>query len=277
MFLSIIKDLNSTFHSIISTKEIQDHDIFQISWKICVFFFVKLWDKILYMLTFQWLRDFAYLPISLPSLNEKLTILPSIPEKNPEISSFFSRSGENIFDWFSFSNHSWSLAFLSPEWFDSFIPNHFLSGPSSVENFKSLNLSHIISISIFISFSSFLNSFLINFPLSLSNILSLRYSITQSVRTGCVSVLGIVIGEIVFMLFLILPPPFIQITLVYLESVWPYILGISLIVFIIYDLINNPFIKSLPRETRGKSNSNWPKIFIFSFLLSFTEQSCLSL
>ena len=47
------------------------------------------------------------------------------------------------------------------------------------------------------------------------------------------------------MLFLILPPPFIQITLVYLESVWPYIIGLSLIIFIIFDLISNPYTNTM--------------------------------
>ena len=130
--------------------------------------------------------------------------------------------------------------------------------------------------------------------------------IIQKFWAGCVSVLGIVFGEIVFGLFLILPPPFIQITLVYIESVWPYVIGLSLIIFIIFDLISNPYTNTmslyqtnnqisssispvtkptglygnrnltrfLPKELNPIFQATALKIFGFSFLLALTEQSC---
>ena len=87
MFLSIIKDFNATYQSILTTQEIQNH---QVSWKICIFFLIKLWSKIVYIFTFQWLRDFAYFPISLPELNEKMTLLPPIGTNGQETSTFVS-------------------------------------------------------------------------------------------------------------------------------------------------------------------------------------------
>nr|UIB38919.1 hypothetical protein [Trentepohlia sp. YN1317] len=297
MFLSIIKDFNATYHSILTAQEIQNHDFFQISWKVCVFFFIKLWSKVIYLITFQWLRDFAYFPISLPELNEKMTIFPPIGSNAPETSTLVSRTGENMFDWFlGTPSSSWSLSFLSPTWFDHLmISNPFLT---ETDNFK---FNQFLGICIILGFSSFFNSFLINFPLSITNIWCLRYSISHNFKTSCVSILGIVFGEITFMLCLVLPPPFIQITLTYLESVWPYIFGISLIIWVIFDSINNPssvhFFSGSSNMSRFPSNnsdasimirqrkysdnenffgplSEVKKIFQFAFLLSFTEQAC---
>ena len=276
MLLSIIKDFNATYQSILTTQEIQNHDFLQISWKICIFFFIKLWSKIVYIFTFQWLRDFAYFPISLPQLNEKMTILPPLGTNSQESSTLVSRAGENMFDWFvGTPSSSWSLRFLSPTWFDHLTrSNQFLT---DTDNFK---LNHFLGILIILGFSSFFNSFLINSPLSIANIWCLRYSISHNFKTSCISILGVVIGELAFMLSLILPPPFIQITLIYLESVWPYIFGISLIIWVIFDSVNNSssvhfFSKARSRESIYEvgNNSFW-KILRFSFLLSFTEQAC---
>lgn len=299
MFLSIIKDFNATYHSILTSQEIQNHDFFQISWKICIFFFIQLWSKIVYLFTFQWLRDFSYFPISLPQLSEKITILPPIGNNVPETSTLVSRTGENVFDWFLGSpSSSWSLAFLSPNWFD-----HFTTSNSIFPETDSFKLSQFFSILIILGLSSFFNSFLINSPLSITNLWCLRYSISHNFKTSCISILGIVIGEITFMLFLILPPPFIQITLTYLESIWPYVFGISLVIWVIFDSVNNSssvhffskdsqnrsfnisgtrnnenFFRSQKIEGSNKYGQGyfsgpW-KIFQFAFLLSFTEQAC---
>lgn len=291
MFLSIIKDFNATYHSILTSQEIQNHDFLQISWKLCVFFFIKLWSKIIYLFTFQWLWDFAYFPISLPELNEKMTIFPPIGSNAPETSTLVSRTGENMFDWFlGTPSSSWSLSFLTPTWFDHLM----ISNPFLTEN-DSFTLNQFLGILVILGLSSFFNSFLINFPLSVTNIWCLRYSICHNFKTSCISILGIVLGEIAFMFFLILPPPFIQITLIYLESIWPYVFGIGLVVWAIFDSVNNPssvhfFSKSanvsrpwissdfgIPSSSnsgRRTYGSIFPKIFQFAFLLSFTEQAC---
>ena len=282
MFLSIIKDFNATYHSILTSQEIQNHDFFQIGWKICVFFFIKLWSKIVYLFTFQWLRDFAYFPISLPQLSEKITILPPIGSNVPETSTLVSRTGENMFDWFlGTPSSSWSLAFLSPSWFD-----HFTTSNSLFPSTDSFKFSQFLGILVILGLSSFFNSFLINAPLSITNLWCLRYSISHNFKTSCISILGIVIGEITFMLFLILPPPFIQITLTYLESIWPYVFGISLVIWAIFDSVNNSssvhfFSKDSqnrslnnPTIARTGTGGNLWKIFQFAFLLSFTEQAC---
>nr|UIB38815.1 hypothetical protein RF1 [Trentepohlia sp. YN1242] len=284
MFLSIIKDFNATYHSILTTQELQNHDFLQISWKICIFFFTKLWSTLIYLFTFQWLRDFAYFPISLPELSEKMTVLPPMGQNSPETSSLVSRAGENLFDWFlGTPSSSWSLAFLSPTWFD-----HLTTSNQFISETDGFNLSQFLSILIIIGLSSFFNSFLINFPLSITNIWCLRYSISHNFKTSCIAILGVIIGEITFMLFLVLPPPFIQITLTYLESIWPYIFGIILVIWAIFDSVNNassihffsPYRQNTPersslREKGPKSESInfWP-ILRFTFLLSFTEQAC---
>ena len=281
MFLSIIKDFNATYQSILTSQEIQNHDFFQISWKICVFFFIKLWSKIVYLFTFQWLRDFAYFPISLPQLTERMTILPHIGRNAPETSTLVSRTGENMFDSFlGTPSSSWSLAFLSPTWFD-----HFTTSNAFFTDTDSFKLSQFFGILIILGLSSFFNSFLIHSPLSITNLWCLRYSISHNFKTSCISILGVVFGEIAFMLFLILPPPFIQITLTYLESIWPYIFGISLVIWAIFDSVNNSssvhfFSKDSQNRSFNSSVSgtrdygNFWKIFQFTFLLSFTEQAC---
>ena len=379
MLIPIIKDFNNAFSYLVSnsaekTKEMFDpvsksllhlsenqsdqyasfNELLKISWtgiRICFLFLVQ---TIQYIVSFQWLRDFAYLPISIPNnnmlrLNESNTFIQNF--NNSIVSLVGDR--QNILQRFLFSNqtiakpetglaisepynnfildlpnithngapvNSWSLSFLSNKWFDPLtVPVNFLStglesGSKNASSLASLpeqitgnlSISNIILMSILIcistGFSSFINSFFISFPLSLSNLLSLRYLIIQKFWAGCVSVLGIVFGEITFMLFLILPPPFIQITLAYLESVWPYIIGLSLIIFIIFDLISNPYTNTMSiyqtnnqmasgispstKQTSIFGGSKWSrflpiklgnntaKIFGFSFLLALTEQSC---
>ena len=372
MLIPIIKDFNNAFSYLVSnsvekTKEMFDpvsksllhlsenqsdqygsfNELLKISWtgiRICFLFLVQ---TIQYIVSFQWLRDFAYLPISIPNnmlrLNENNTFIQNL--NNNIVSLVGDR--QNVLQRFLFSNqtiakpetglaisepynnfilglpsiihngapvNSWSLSFLSNKWFDPLtVPVNFLSTglESGSKNSFSLpeqitgnvSISNIILMSILIcittGFSSFINSFFISFPLSLSNLLSLRYLIIQKFWAGCVSVLGIVFGEIIFMLFLILPPPFIQVTLVYLESVWPYIIGLSLIIFIIFDLISNPYTNTMSiHQTNNqiasntsplakqtsifggrkflpiKLGNNTAKIFGFSFLLALTEQSC---
>ena len=289
-------------------------DIFQISWagiRICFLFLVQ---ALQYIVSFQWLRDFAYLPISIPTTTfhssktfwqapdsgfvQKIWEGPNVlqrylfsnqtvstwmgsrvPENNLSIAnSTAPLQGTSYNDFIMGSSHSeapinsWSLSFLSSDWFDPLtVPINFLSSknlsqfssslpgkimslghsiePSFWQDSNGIGINNIIIMSILIcvatGFSSFFNSFFISFPLSLSNVLSLRYLIIQKFFAGCLSILGIVLGEIAFMLLLILPPPFIQITLVYLESVWPYIFGLSLIIFIIFDFLNNPYINTI--------------------------------
>lgn len=398
MLIPIIKDFNNTFSYLISNstekaKGIVDnisrplssnisevggeaskmsgqeinsvpHDIFQIGWaavQTATLFGVR---TVQYIISFQWLRDFVYLPISIPANTGRFSQgnngIQDLP--NNIISQVVN--GPDLLQRFLFSNqtiakpemgggpgrlaglspsiinsqttgyndfvmgspsvsgigaplNSWSLSFLSNEWFDPLtVPVHFIS--TSSEHFAknlsplssmisntngSISISNIIIMTVLIcvscGFSSFFNSFFISFPLSLSNLLSLRYLIVQKFWAGCFSVLGIVLGEICFMLFLILPPPFIQITLIYLESVCPYIFGLSLIIFIIFDLISNPYPNTvsfsslipslrsnqpLPRYAsflgrtsswiKASINPWFLKIFGFSFLLSLTEQSC---
>ena len=190
----------------------------------------------------------------------------------------------------------------------------------------------VLPMAISIFFKSFLNSFLINLPLSISKIVSLRYfnvnspyynsdvnkweastSVSQSsfgrvfsfffllfsprnaggnvkkenqlsiiknlqANVSILSVLGIVVGEICFSFLLILPPPFIQFTLSYLDSIWPYIFGLGLIVFVISEGIKTNIITLWTNtDTRNVSLNIKKKsfqVFLVCFLLSLTEQSC---
>ena len=386
MLIPIIKDLNNTFSYLVlnsteKAKGIVDsvswipstsvgsdgtqrlverkagwvpHEIFQIGWATVQIFFSFLVKAIQYIVSFQWLRDFAYLPISIPAstarsdegnLEDFYHNIISLARDGPTILQRFLTSNEVTSHFVMGSPttnsvgapiNSWSLSFLSNEWFDPLtVPVNFISTLSEplAKNISSLPsmttngdipISNLIIMSILLCasscFSSFFNSFFISLPLSLSNVLSLRYLIVQKFWAGCFSILGIVLGEICFMLFLILPPPFIQITLIYLESVWPYIFGLSLIIFIIFDYICNPYpntvsfsslITSLRKKNSGNSgftpyqifwqrpltdarveggflgrivmagswiktsiNPWFIKIFGWSFLLAFTEQSC---
>uniref|UniRef100_UPI003001E06C hypothetical protein RF1 n=1 Tax=Cephaleuros diffusus TaxID=1519597 RepID=UPI003001E06C len=207
MFLSIIKDFNAAYYSILTTQEIQNHDILQI--------------------------NFDYLPILTPILNGKFVILNTLDPSTKTAFITTCQGGQNLFNSFlGISSSSKSLDFLTPTWFDHLTTsNQFLKEPE--------NLNHFLGILIILGVSSFFNSFLINLPLSITNIWCLRYSITHNLKTSCIAILGVVFGEICFMLSLTLPPPFIQIPLTYLESIWPYVFGIILIVWVIFDSINN--------------------------------------
>ena len=325
MLIPIIKDFNNAFSYLVSnsvekTKEVFDpvsksvlhlsqgqsdqsgafNDLFKIGWTTIQICFSFLVQTIQYIISFQWLRDFAYLPVSIPNSmlhsNENRSFIQTINDRTVAL----VEDRQNVLQRFLFSNqtmvkpesglaissdhslpynnfilglpnvthigaplNSWSLSFLSNKWFDPLtVPVNFLStglesGGKTTTHLSSLpeqitgdlRISNIILMSILIciatGFSSFLNGFFVFFPLSLSNLLSLRYLTIQKFWAGCVSVLGIVFGEVVFSAFLILPPPFIQITLVYLESVWPYIIGLSLTVFIIFDLVSNPYTNTM--------------------------------
>lgn len=200
-----------------------------------------------------------------------MTLFPSIERNVSETSTFISKTGANMFDWFlGTPSSSWSLTFLSPNWFD-----HLTSSDSFLTQTDNFQLNQFLGILIILGLSSFFNSFLINFPLSITNLWCFRYLISHNFKTSYIAILGVVLGEIAFMLFLILPPPFIQITLIYLESIWPYIFGLCLVVWAIFDAVNNSssihfFSNSTRRLVSGESR----KIFQFAFLLSFTEQAC---
>nr|YP_009667507.1 hypothetical chloroplast RF1 [Trentepohlia odorata]QCW57810.1 hypothetical chloroplast RF1 [Trentepohlia odorata] len=92
------------------------------------------------------------------------------------------------------------------------------------------------------------------------------------------SVFGIVFGEICFIFLLILPPPYIQFTLWYLESIWPYLFGLGLIVFVIFEGIKINLINLWTDIDLKNINMNIKrkpfKVFLLCFLLSLTEQSC---
>ena len=325
MFFSLIKDINNAINNWINYQtDFNNPQIshkFQAIWEMGILFLVKVQSLILYFWSFKWLEDFAYLPVSLPpdsNLDEKLALLPSsflenwnwenvlvkiIGQLNLDVFFSLLQEDKKMFDSFFDSNNLWSLSILYPSWFDSIsTPVHFLTTSKS-SDLQELNLFNLLIIGILIGFSSFLNSFLINFPLSVSNILSLRYfmiqnpsvfsspdhqwnrnsksktaiinSLLENISVASVSVLGIVFGELCFMFFLILPPPFIQISLAYLESILPYFLGISLIVFIIWDACNTNLLLFWKFQlNKNLRNNNLFKIFGFCFLLSLTEQSC---
>ena len=356
MLIPIVKDFNNAFSYLVSsstgkTKEMFDslygslpqitegqpdqarlgHDVFQTSWAGIKIGFVILIQAIQYVVSFQWLRDFAYLPIRIPTYPKQGTselrslsntfvpsfntdtvttnqTLPFWDGPNPLQRFFSTGSGQAIanqarpyHDFFMGAStngvpvNSWSLSFLSNEWFDPLtVPVNFLSSDSINSSGSSTLLTKFASLPSQIAssgsesvnggigignailllvvmaavtgFSGFLNGFFVSFPLSLSNILSLRYLIVQKFWVGCVSVLGIVLGEICFMLLLILPPPFIQIALVYLESAWPYVFGLSLIIFIVFDLISNPYTNTMSffqtdRGGKGSGDRNGPQLF----------------
>lgn len=208
---------------------------------------------------------------------------------------------------------------LEPSWFDSISTPMQIFGFPGVEYnqlhrtaneygfLRQTNLGLLfflvfpMAISIF--FSSFLNSFFINFPLSISRIVSLRYfnvnspyydSESSSIdnraeskkkkfalenfQVSMLSVFGIVFGEICFIFLLILPPPFIQFTLSYLDSIWPYIFGLGLVVFVISEGVKTNIITLWTNVETMKVSLNIKrkplKVFLVCFLLSLTEQSC---
>ena len=252
MLIPIIKDFNNAFSYLVSnsvdkTKEVFDpvskslvrlsenqsdqsavlNDIFKIGWTAIQTCFVFLVQTIQSIVSFQWLRDFAYLPISIPNnlvaSNENNIFMKSF---NNSIASLVG-DRQNLLQKFLFSNqtitkpetglaisdqslpynnfilglphvthngapiNSWSLSFLSNKWFDPLtVPVNFLSTSleSGSQNISQLSLPEQITgdlrisnliltcilICIATGFSSFLNSFFISVPLSLSSLLSLR-------------------------------------------------------------------------------------------------------
>lgn len=135
------------------------------------------------------------------------------------------------------------------------------------------NTFNIIEIPIYTNnkfFIGFLNSFFLSLPLSCAHLIYARRFLIQGTVAGIAAGLGNIIGQVSFIGSVILGFRFLVISWFSLEPL-PYIFGVLLLLFIIYDMVHERVIKIID----WKNKNAIIKIFVLNFLLIWTEQSCI--
>lgn len=119
-------------------------------------------------------------------------------------------------------------------------------------------------------FIGFLNSFFLSLPFSCAHIIFIRRFLIQGTIAGIAAGLGNIFGQIFFLLFTIFG---IRSLLIPWFSFEPlnYIIGFSLLFFIIYDMVHERAIKIV----QFADQKTLFKIFLLNFALIWTEQSTI--
>ena len=170
--------------------------------------------------------------------------------------------------------------FFSFRWFNDFysfkitIPQlansnaiDIYSTESPISHFFSFFESHGLIQNLFIS--GLLNSLFLSIPFSSSQILWLRRLTVEGIPAGIASGLGIIIGQFLLIICILLGFRFI---------IWPwysfeslhYIFGVVLILSIVYSIAHKPI-----KRVKSSETIQLVKIFILHFILTWTEQSTL--
>lgn len=135
------------------------------------------------------------------------------------------------------------------------------------------NTFNIVEIPIYTNnkfFIGFLNSFFLSLPLSCAHLIYARRFLIQGTVAGIAAGLGNIIGQVSFIGSVVLGFRFLVISWFSLEPL-PYIFGVLLLLFIIYDMVHERVIKIID----WKNKNAIIKIFVLNFLLIWTEQSCI--
>ena len=119
-------------------------------------------------------------------------------------------------------------------------------------------------------FIGFLNSFFLCLPISVVNLIHTRRLLVQGIPAGIASGLGVILGQ--WWLFTSVVCGFRIFVIPWFSSgPVPYLIGLYLIVTIIYDMTHQRSFVPIPKFETGKL----VRIFLLSFALAWTEQSCI--
>ena len=119
-------------------------------------------------------------------------------------------------------------------------------------------------------FIGFLNSFFLCLPISVVNLIHTRRLLVQGIPAGIASGLGVILGQ--WWLFTSVVCGFRIFVIPWFSSgPVPYLAGLYLVVTIIYDMTHQRSFVPIPKFETGKL----VRIFLLSFALAWTEQSCI--
>lgn len=119
-------------------------------------------------------------------------------------------------------------------------------------------------------FIGFLNSFFLCLPISVVNLIHTRRLLIQGIPAGIASGLGVILGQWWLFTSVVCGFRFFVITW-FSSGPVPYLAGLYLVVTIIYDMTHQRSFVPIPKFETGKL----VRIFLLSFALAWTEQSCI--
>jgi hypothetical protein len=194
--ISTANELNGTFSYLTFIQE------------LFLFTIKNLIGAILYILSFNWLRDFSYLPLLAPQLNP---------------SSYFEDS-----------------------YFEDPL-SHILSFsrvPALLEHSSSLGTARYGTDQLI---SGFINSFFFSLPFSLPHLISMRRFLSQGVSAGVSSVLGTIAAHSLFLIGVLYGLRFLIIPWFSVEPL-NYIVGLLIVVAIVNELVQEKKVYIVPRS-----------------------------
>jgi hypothetical protein len=172
-----------------------------------------------YLVSFQWLRDFCYLPLLVPQLSTSI-LKETFFLENPT-AGFFT----------------------------------FLETPGYINNKFLIGL---------------LNSFFLSLPISAAHIICARRLLIQGIPAGVAAGLGNILGQLWFLFCILFGLRLFVIPWFSIEPL-SYVFGVFLTLTIIYDMSHERSLRVIDFSKKA----TLIKIFFLSFILSWTEQTCI--
>jgi len=207
------------------------------------FFSIKnLVGAILYILSFNWLKDFSYLPLLAPQLNPSSYFEDSYFEDPLSHIISFSRLPTLL-------EHGSNLGRAE-------------LGGSIGPRTAGYGTEQLIS--------GFINSFFFSLPFSLPHLISMKRFLSQGVSAGVSSVLGTIAAHSLFLIGVLYGLRFLIIPWFSVEPL-NYIMGILLVVAIVNELVQEKKVYIVPRSKQRQANLL--KIGALNFLLTWCEES----
>ena len=218
-FVAAIRDYVETLNTISETLG-QNVTISSFISETLLFILKTIQSGFLYVVSFQWIRDFTLLPIVLPQFSSALFK-----------ETFFLETPSKVF-----------FEFLE---IPDLHQNKFLLG--------------------------FFNSFFLSLPLSVVHIISIRRLLIQGIPAAVYSIGGYLIGQFLFLSFILFGVREILIPWLTLEPL-NYLLGLILIFRIIYSMTTT---RETLMELKTWAHPQYKTFFFTSFLLAWCEQTSL--
>ena len=202
----------------------------------------NLIGAILYILSFNWLRDFSYLPLLAPQLNPSSYFEDSYFEDPLSHIISFSRLPTLL-------EHGSNLGRAELVGYDA-----TRTAGYGVEQLL----------------SGFINSFFFSLPFSLPHLISMKRFLSQGVSAGVSSVLGTIAAHSLFLIGVLYGLRFLIIPWFSVEPL-NYIVGILIVVAIVNELVQEKKVYIVPRSKQRQANLL--KIGALNFLLTWCEES----
>ncbi len=210
-----IKEFSDILNQISTTNELNGtFSYLTLLQEFFLFSMKNLGGAILYILSFNWLRDFSYLPLLAPQLN---------PSSYFEYSYFQDPLSHMI----SFSR----------------LPTLF----EHTANMKTAGYGAEQLI------SGFINSFFFSLPFSLPHLISMKRFLSQGVSAGVSSIVGTVAAHSLFLIGVLYGLRFLIIPWFSVEPL-NYIVGIVVVVAIVNELVQEKKVYIVPRSKQRQTN-----------------------